>query len=164
MSPFVRWWRHLTITRWHVARAFPPSTLDAIEKGIAAAERLHGGEIRFVVERDLNVAELSSGMSPRERAIQMFAALGVWDTSYNNGVLIYVLLADRDVEIVADRGFGEKVSAEQWTDVCHEMEQAFAAGHFESGALRGIEGVSRLVAQHFPAADRDELPNRPVML
>ena len=164
MTPLARWWRHLTITRWHVARAFPAHTLGAIEKGIADAERLHGGEIRFIVERDLNVAELSAGMSPRERAIQLFGALGVWDTSYNNGVLIYVLLADHDVEIVADRGFTGKVSPDQWAAVCHDMEQAFAAGHFEAGALRGIEGVSRLVAQHFPAADRDELPNQAVIL
>ena len=98
----------------------------------------------------------------------MFAALGVWDTHANNGVLIYVLLADRDVEIVADRGFNDRVSAEQWSAVCEDMKREFLAGRHAQGVVAGVEQVGSMIAAHFPRRpgerDEDELPNRPAIL
>jgi uncharacterized membrane protein len=109
-----------------------------------------------------------AGKSPRQRAVEVFAGLGVWDTESNNGILIYVQLADRDVEIVADRGFNGRVDASEWTAVCSAMEEAFRAGQFEAGAVAGVQAAGRLLARHYPplpgGRDEDELPNRPAVL
>ena len=159
-----RFMRHLWMTRWYASSVFPARTLDAVEQAIRHAEFSHGGEIRFAVEAELHILDLLRGLTPRERALQVFGELGVWDTDGNNGVLIYVLLADHDVEIVADRGYARRVEHGEWQDVCHTMEQAFRAGEYERGAIAGVNAVSRLMAQHFPAIDRNELPDRPAML
>jgi uncharacterized membrane protein len=156
--------RHLFATGWSVRRAFDAATLQAIEQAIAESERGHGGEIRFAVEASRGVIELLRGVSPRDHALHAFARLGVWDTDANNGVLIYVSWADRDVEIVADRGFNGRVSDQEWAQVCRHMEQAFGRGAAREAVVEGIRAVGMLIARHFPAADRDELPNRPVLL
>jgi hypothetical protein len=110
-----RWFRHLFSTRGDMLRAFPPSTLGVIEAAITDTERMHSGEVRFAIEASLEPHDIWHGLTPRQRALRVFAALGAWDTEANNGVLIYVLLADRDVEIVADRGFNGKVRPEEWS-------------------------------------------------
>jgi len=163
-----RWFRHTFATGGAVRRAFPPQTLASIEAGIAASERLHGGEIRVAIEGALEPSEIARGKAPRERALEVFAALGVWDTDANNGVLIYVLLADRDVEIVADRGFNDRVAAAEWREVCDRIEREFRAGRFEHGMLAGVGEVGRIIGAHYPQRpgqrDEDELPNRPALL
>ena len=105
-------------------------------------------------------------MAPRERAIEVFSRLRVWDTAHNRGVLIYIQLVDRDIEIVADRGINAKVEQREWEEICHRMESAFRAGRFEAGALEGIREITALLARHFPPRDTnpDELPDRPVVL
>jgi len=120
--------------------------------------------VRFAVEGNLNASELWANMSARERALEVFARLGVWDTESNNGVLIYVLWADHDVEIVADRGFNGRVSSDEWAAVCHVMEQHFRNGNAQQAVIEGVKSVGALIAKHFPAIDRNELPDRPVML
>jgi len=112
----------------------------------------------------LSAAELLRDLPPRERALQVFGELRVWDTANNNGVLIYVLLADHDVEIVADRGYSSRVGPEEWAAVCRNMETAFTQRDFERGAVQGVSEVSRLIARHFPALDRNELPDKPVLI
>lgn len=156
--------RHLMTPGWALRSAFDAAGLDAIEKAIAAAERTHGGEIRFAIEAQLSPIEVFRGITPRERAVEAFAQLGVWDTAENNGVLLYVLWADHDVEIVADRGFNGRVSTQEWEDVCHRMEALFAQGQAVDAVIAGIEAVSSLIARHYPAADRNELSDRPVVL
>jgi uncharacterized membrane protein len=158
--------RHLLATRWMVTRAFPTSTLTAIERAIKTAEAAHRGEIRFVVEGALHIEPLLRGQTAKERAIDVFSRLRIWDTEYNNGVLIYLLLADRDVEIVADRGIHEKVGVQEWEGVCRIMEAAFRRGDFEGGVVHGIQEVTRHLAEHFPPTgdDRNELPDKPVVL
>jgi len=104
------------------------------------------------------------GITPRHQAMRAFARLGVWDTEANNGVLIYVSWADRDVEIVADRGFNGLVSEQEWADVCRRMEQSFARGSPRQASVDGIRAAGVLIARHFPTRDRDELPNRPALL
>jgi hypothetical protein len=159
-----RFLRHAFMTRFHVQQAFPKRVLKAIEAAIDAAEKSHGGEIRFALERELTTADLLRNVSPRQRAAQLFGELGVWDTENNNGVLIYVLLADHVVEVVADRGFAERVSAVEWAHACQVMEQAYRAGQFERGSVEGIAAVSTLIARHYPLADRNEQANAPVLL
>jgi uncharacterized membrane protein len=163
-----RWFRHTFATGGAVRRAFPPQTLASIEAGIDASERLHCGEIRVAIEGALEPSEIARGKAPRERALEVFAALGVWDTDANNGVLIYVLLADRDVEIVADRGFNDRVAAAEWREVCDRIEREFRAGRFEHGMLAGVGEVGRIIGAHYPQRpgqrDEDELPNRPALL
>ena len=158
--------RNLSMTPWQLRRAFAPSLLDAIRAEIAASERLHGGQLRFAVEGALPMAALLRGQSPRERALEVFSLLRVWDTEHNNGVLIYLLLAERDVEIVADRGIDGRVTAREWQDICHQMEVAFHAGRYETGALEGVRALTRLLVLHFPtgAAGGTQLPDSPVLL
>jgi uncharacterized membrane protein len=158
--------RHLFMSRWHVKLAFPPKTLRAIEKAVRESHRAHLGQVRFAVEGALHIGALLKGMSARERAIDVFSELRVWDTEPNNGVLIYLLLADHDVEIVADRGVHAKVHAAEWEAICRNMEAAFMLAKYEAGVLRGIEQVTELLKRHFPAQQetRSELPSKPTVL
>jgi uncharacterized membrane protein len=158
--------KHLLEHRWRARRLFPPRVLAAIEQAIKTGETTHSGQVRFVVEGALDGAPLFRDQQARERAIDVFAQLRIWDTVHNNGVLIYLLLADRNVEIVADRGIDAKVTAAGWENICAEMERDFKAGKFESGAIRGIEAVSRQLARYFPAHGKgpNELPDAPVVL
>ena len=160
-----RYWENLWSLPMMTRRRFPPSTLQAIEAAIVEAESRHGGEIRFVVETALEWSALWAGMTPRARALEVFGELGVWDTEHNNGVLIYVLMAEHDVEIIADRGIAARVPQEAWESVCRDMERLFAQGSFREGAVSGIEGVTRLLSEHFPesTADRNEQPNQPIL-
>jgi uncharacterized membrane protein len=161
-----RWFRHLFASRAGTRRKFPDAVNAAIESAIRAAEQASSAEIRFVVETALDIAELKGALSPRDRALQVFAQLRIWDTELRNGVLIYVLAADRDVEIVADRAAAAKVPAAEWETVCRLIEGHFRAGRFETGAVAGVAAVGGLLERHFPAAsvDRDELPNQPTLL
>ncbi|MGC9162866.1 MAG: TPM domain-containing protein [Thiomonas sp.] len=160
--------RHLNFMPWQLRRAFPRRTQRAIAEAVAHAERQHGGEIRFVVEGALSIAELWRDVSPRQRAIEVFSQLRVWDTEHNDGVLIYLLLADRAVEIVADRGIARRVEQAAWERVCRGMEALLRQGRFQDAALQGIADVSALLAQHTPprpeADKRNELPDWPVVL
>jgi uncharacterized membrane protein len=158
--------RHMMATRWKVERAFPRNTLAAIDKAIKASEAMHRGEIRFAVEGALHVEQLLRGQNARERAIDVFSQLRIWDTEHNNGILIYLLLADRNVEIVADRGIAAKVGPEEWEGICRNMEAAFRQGDFEGGVVGGIREVTRHLATHFSpiGGDRNELPDSPVVL
>lgn len=158
--------RHLFTPPWAWRRAFPQATLDAIEAAIRASERHHGGEIRFVIENSLPPVLTWRGISGRIRAVEVFSNLRVWDTEANTGVLIYLLLADRDIEIVGDRGIAARVVSAEWEDIARRMESAFHRGDFERGALAGIAAVGALLAVHCPppAHNRDELDNRPLIL
>ncbi|HEU0219907.1 MAG TPA: TPM domain-containing protein, partial [Gallionella sp.] len=133
--------QHLSSGRAAVRRAFPPHALDAIERAIRETEARHNGQIRFAVEAALDLPPLLAGQTARERAIEVFSKLRVWDTEHNNGVLIYLLLADRDVEIIADRGIHVRLGTETWEATCREMEAAFRDGQFEAGVLAGIHAV-----------------------
>ncbi len=154
------------MTHWQVNRAFPRQTLIAIEQAIKASETTHVGEIRFVVEGALHSTPLFKGQSARERAIDVFSQLRIWDTEHNNGVLIYLLLADRDVEIVADRGIHAKVGTREWENICRKMETAFKQANYEDGVVSGIQAVTQRLLKHFPAsgAGQNELPDKPVVL
>jgi uncharacterized membrane protein len=158
--------RHLWIGKPERDRIFPKASLERITAAIAAAETKHHGEIRFAVQSSLHASEVLHGVGARQKAIEAFARLGVWDTEANNGVLIYLLLADRNVEIVADRGVDAKVGAEGWEAICAKVEAEFRAGRFEAGVLTGIAEVGRHLETHFPRRgdDVNELPDEPVMM
>ena len=158
--------KHLLATHGRVNRAFPRQTLVAIEQAIKASETAHVGEVRFVVEGALDGTPLFNGQSARERAIDVFSQLRVWDTEHNNGVLIYLLLADREVEIVADRGIHAKVGLEEWEKICRTMETSFEQANYEGGVVSGIQAATQHLMKHFPAAgaDQNELPDKPVVL
>jgi len=158
--------RHLLTPNWVVRRAFPPAALARVESAIAASEAAHRGEIRFAVEGSLDLMPLLRGITPRERALQVFSELRVWDTEENSGVLVYVQFIDRDIEIVADRGVNACVAQAEWDAVCRRMEEAFQVGRYEHGMLAGIERITALLTQHFPARAHNvnELPDKPVTL
>ncbi|MEO8383834.1 MAG: TPM domain-containing protein [Betaproteobacteria bacterium] len=157
---------HLALTHWQVNRAFPPATLGAIETAIKESEGTHVGEIRFVVEGALDSASLLRGQSTQERALDVFSQLRLWDTEHNNGVLIYVLLADRAVEIVADRGIHAKLGTKVWETICRSMEDAFRRSDYAQGAVTGIQAVTSNLVTHFPAHwhSLNELPDEPILL
>ena len=158
--------RHCCYFRHRVRRLFPTSTLKEIEVATQASETGHGGEVVVAIEGGLTLRELCAGLTPRERAFQVFSELGVWDTECNHGVLIYLLLADRAVEIVADRGINKIVGPEGWAKICREMEEFFRAGDFRLGVLTGVERVTAVLVEHFPrrAGDRNELVDKPSLL
>ena len=158
--------RHLLSLPGAVSRAFSDESLTEIEQAIRRSEQLHDGEIRFAVEAALEPAHLWRGKTARQRAIEVFAELGVWDTERNNGVLLYLLLADRDVEIVADRGYNGKVTAEEWETVCRQMESSLREGRHREALIAGIEAITQIMVRHFPplAQGCNELPDRPAAL
>ncbi|MGH8687100.1 MAG: TPM domain-containing protein [Burkholderiales bacterium] len=158
--------KHLFTPHWLAHRAFSSAALARIQAAIQESEKSHDGELRFAVEAGLHLTALFKGVTPRQRAREVFAQLGVWDTEHNSGVLIYVQLVDGAIEIVADRGIAAKVAQHEWDAVCRKMEASFRAGRFEQGALDGIREITDLLRRHFPArgANPDELPDRPVVL
>ena len=158
--------KHLLHHHWWKKKYFPPQVLAAIEQAIKAGEATHAGQVRFVVEGALDGAPLFHGQSARERALDIFGQLRIWDTAHNNGVLIYLLLADRDVEIVADRGIDARVGTAGWEKICAAMEADFRAKNFEAGAIGGIQAVSREMAKYFPRSGdgANELPDAPVVI
>ena len=158
--------KHLFAPHWVIARAFPRRALTAIEDAIRASEQSHDGELRFAVEAGLDLLPLLHGKSARQRAHSVFSSLRVWDTEHNSGVLIYVQLVDRSIEIVADRGINARVEQQQWDAICRRMEAAFREQRFAQGALNGIEEITSILVQHFPprGANPNELLDKPVVL
>jgi uncharacterized membrane protein len=159
--------RHLWSDAADVHRRLGAGALDRIHAQVSASEQRHHGEIRVCIEAGLPLAELWGQTSARERAVSLFGQLGVWDTEANNGVLIYLLLADHAIEIVADRGLNRHVSAAQWQTIVAQMHDAFAAARFEAGLSAAVAAVDRLLVAHFPrtagSADVNELPDEPVL-
>ena len=133
--------KHLCATRAGTRRRFTNEVLDAIESAVAVAERKTSGEIRFAIDTTLSIPELWAGKHPRDCAHEAFARLRVWDSELNNGVLIYVLMADRNVEIVADRGAAARISLTEWESVCRLIETHFQAGRFREGAVAGVDAL-----------------------
>jgi uncharacterized membrane protein len=163
----MRWLHHLFLDHFELKRAFPRAALAAIGHAVAEQEKRHRGELRVAIEGGLPLPALLAGRSARERALEQFARLRVWDTVDKAGVLVYLLLADRRVEIVADRGIHERVGDTAWETICGAMQQEFAAGRYEAGVLSGLASISDLLAAHFPAnpgVNPNELPDMPVVL
>jgi uncharacterized membrane protein len=162
----VRILKHLFTDHAAARRAFPAPALRAITDAVALGETRHDGELRFVIEASLPLRHLWRHTMAHQRALEVFSQLRVWDTEHNSGVLIYVLLADRHVEIVADRGINAKMDDAAWQVIVKQMQNEFAAGRFEQGAVAGIKAISDLLALHFPpgTSNPNELPDEPVML
>lgn len=164
---FARIMRHLLTGQLAVRRIFPAASLTAIEQAIQQSEMNHSGEICFAVEAALNTTALLRDQTARERAVEVFSQLRIWDTEYNNGILIYLLLADRDVEIIADRGIHSRISSKEWRNICCAMESAFRQQQFETGVIEGINTVSSHLREYFPPGlrrKRNELTDKPVVL
>ncbi|MBI3715599.1 MAG: TPM domain-containing protein [Betaproteobacteria bacterium] len=161
-----RIFRHLWMSPLQVRRTFPAAVLDAIELAVATGETIHRGQVRFVVEAELHLMQLWHGVGARQRAIDVFSGLRVWDSEENNGVLIYVLLADRKVEIVADRGIHRHVGDERWRAICREIELHYRKGDFQAGSVTGVQKISAELAFYYPSKGEhaNEQPDRPVLM
>jgi uncharacterized membrane protein len=162
-----RFWRHLVTDHGSARRAFPETALRRIEAAIAAGEARHRGQVRFVVEPALPLGRVLAKLPPRERALEVFGLMRIWDTEENAGILVYLLLADRDVEIVADRGIDRRVGKDAWEAVCRKMEAAFRAGRHAEGVESGIAELNALLERHFPRGNgtpANELADTPVVL
>ncbi len=163
-------WRRILRHRWldetAARRAVPPALLQRLAERVAASERQHTGQVRICVEAGLPLSYLLREATPRERAIAMFGKLRVWDTEHNNGVLIYLLLAEHAIEVVADRALARQVPPGHWSGLVGSMRAAFRAGRFEDGLAQALDEVTALLVQHFPADGqprRNELPDEPVL-
>ncbi|TXH04643.1 MAG: hypothetical protein E6R07_08275 [Nevskiaceae bacterium] len=159
--------RHACTGHWQLRRDFPPSAQSAIAQAVRDCERQHPGEIRFVIEAALSLSAVWRGVTSRQRALEVFAQQRVWDTAHNNGVLIYLLLADRAVEIVADRFVARgRVPQAEWDAACRSLEAPFREGHFEAGAVAGVQAVAAILARYppGPADVGNELPDEPLLL
>ena len=161
-----RAWRHLVTGARSGKRAFPPATLQAIEQAITQGEQRHRAEVRLIVEPGLDARAAFNNMSNRERARALFAQYGVWDTEENCGVLIYVNLAAREVDIVADRHVGRLVSEAEWQTICRTMTSGYAQGEYHASTLSALEQLNTLLARHYPAGGErpNQLPNDAVIL
>ena len=164
--PIIRFIKHMFSHPWQVRRHFSADALHNIEKAISTSEKTHAGEIRFVVEAGLHPYDILCKKTPKKRAVELFGRFNIWDTEHNNGVLIYLLLADRDVEIVADRGIHQHIGHDGWQAVCSEMEVLFRKGEFETGVLQGIAHISAVLEKHFPqiGASKNEVTNKPLIM
>jgi uncharacterized membrane protein len=165
MDRLARIARHRWLDETDSARALGPDGLRRLQTRVAAAEKHHSGEIRICVEAGLPLSYLWRDASVRERAVTLFGKLRVWDTEHNNGVLIYLLLAERAIEVVADRGLTQHVPQATWDGLVAGMRSAFRAGRFEEGLTQAVDAVDALLLQHFAVHDGDsnpnELPDRP---
>jgi uncharacterized membrane protein len=165
-------WLRLLKHRWaeagDVHRALPEDALQRLAQRVQDSERHHSGEIRICIEAGLPLSYLWRNAPARERAIMMFGKLRVWDTEHDNGVLIYLLLADHAIEIVADRGLNRQVPAHEWQALARRMSADFKAGRFEQGLAAAVDRVDALLRQFFPLAggerNPNELPDRPVIV
>jgi uncharacterized membrane protein len=166
MNWLTRFFRHVWMSPFVLRARFSQATLDAIENAVSASEKLHRGQLRFAIEAELTTGQLWDGITSRQRALDVFSLLGVWDSEENNGVLIYVLLADRKVEIVADRGIHRHVGDERWGAICREIELHYRKNDFASGSIAGIAKISAELEHYFPAkgAQKNEQSDRPVVL
>lgn len=158
--------QHLFTPRWLLRLRYPPPVLQQIASRIAALEQRHPGELRFVAEHALDLGDLIAGVTPRERALEVFSQLRVWDTERNNGMLIYVLHAEHAVEIIADRALARVVPQSDWDGLCRMVEEKFRAGDFAGGAVAAVDAAAALLDRHFPDArgDANELPDQPLLL
>ena len=171
ISRIKRIFKHRWLDASAAQRAIPPAMLQRLQQQVAASEQHHSGEIRIYVEAGLPMSYLwrkaSTGQISRQRALAMFSKLRVWDTERNNGVLIYLLLIERVIEVVADRGLNDKVAPQVWQKMVSSMQQAFKQGDFEPGLTQALDQVSTLLVQHFPLAagetNPNELPDRPLL-
>ena len=161
-----RLFRHLLIWPGAVDKHLPAEAMRRIEAAIAKSESMHLGEIYFVIEANLHVFDIFSRKSAKKRAVEVFSHFKVWDTEHNNGVLIYLLLADHDFEILADRGIHQRIGAKGWEAICRQMEMLFRGGQFEAGVIYGIENIGEQLEQHYPAQGKkiNELPNAPIII
>ena len=156
--------QHAVTTRNAVKKALPDSAMDRLERAIGLAERGSSGQVRMIVEAHWPLMQVKR-TEPRQRAIEWFSQLRVWDTEHNNGVLLYLLFAERRVEIVADRGFNRLVTQSQWDAICRALEKHFGNGAFEAGLSEGINAIGELQREYF-AADMgpNEQSDSPVLV
>ena len=159
--------RHRWLDEADARKAIPPALLQRLKQRVTASENRHSGEIRICIEASLPSSYVWRDATARERAVAMFAKLGMWDTEHNNGVLIYLLLAERAIEIVADRGLSRRVPPAEWAAMVQRMGAAFREGRFEDGLTQALEEVSAVLVQYFPLApgesNSNELPDEPVL-
>ena len=165
-NSIIRFIKHMFSHPLQAKRHFSAAALHNIEQAIKASEQKHAGEIRFIVETGLHPLEILYKKNPKKRALELFGRLNIWDTEHNNGVLIYLLLADRDVEILADRGIHQHVGDDGWEQICRDMETLFRKAEFEAGVLQGIAEISAELEKHFPPTglNKNEISNKPIIL
>ena len=163
---FKRTLKHLFYPGWWLRKHFPLRELKQLELAIEASESKHSGEIRLAIESALPFNALWRNESVRERSTEVFSLLRVWDTEDNNGVLIYLLLADKKVEIIVDRNIAKLVDNKEWQRICALMEQLFQQKKFIDGLSLGIKEITKQLQAHFPDSEGsvNELPNKPVLL
>ncbi len=162
----IRLFRNLFTRRWDIHRLFPKKSMLLIEEFIKNSELEHRAEICFTVEASLPIWRVLRGVTARQRALEVFSQLRVWDTEDNSGVLLYLLLADRNIEIIADRGINKLVTDIEWKNISEKIKSSFQSGNFEQGVIDGLTEISLILQKYFPSEGKlkNEIPDRPVIL
>jgi uncharacterized membrane protein YgcG len=167
MNALTRWARHLWLDASDARKLLTKDGLQRLEQSVRDSEARHMGELRVCVEAGLDASALWHGVSSKERAVALFSQLRVWDTEHNNGVLIYLLVADRRIEILADRGLHSRTGPEVWQGITSQLSTALQAGCYEDGLSHAIQTVGAQLRQHFPATSElnsNELPDAVVLI
>lgn len=166
MNSVLRLLKHRWLDASDACRAVPDDMADRLARRVAASEIRHTGQVRLCVEASLPAADvwragtaLPLAEVVRERALGWFGRLGVWDTEHNNGVLIYLLLAEHAIEVVADRSLARRVGPGEWQAMVGRLGQQLKSGQIEDGLTQALEEVSALLVEHFPAPEGDARPN-----
>ncbi|MGL4994616.1 MAG: TPM domain-containing protein [Deefgea sp.] len=166
MQKMKRLWQHIKPNPYRAQ--FGKGLANNLAQTITQAEQGHRGEIRLVVESSLPSVLIWQDTTPRARAIDWFSQLRVWDTEGNTGILLYLLLAENKLELVADRGIANKVPQAQWDAICAQLQTHLAQHKIEIGLSTTISQLGELLQQHFPIenaqANPDELSNQPVII
>ncbi len=162
----MRFWNNLITNHLSLRRMFPAEALQGIEQAVQQSEKRHTGEVCVAIEPSMSLLAVARGVSPRERAVEVFSEQRVWDTEYNCGVLIYILLAERAIEVVVDRGIAARVAQAEWDSICAVMSDSFSHGRYQAGVEAGVEKATALLSGHFPrsAPDQNEIADKPVVL
>lgn len=164
---FKRLWQHWQQPSWRIKKFFPQELLQRLEQQIAASEAQHLGQIRFVIESNMQTQAILQGLTPRERAHQYFGCLEVWDTAYNTGVLLYIGCADKALEIVADRGISAKVAPEVWESICQELATAFSKSRHQQGLEQALQRITDVLVGAVPRTSQhteyDQVSNEIVL-
>lgn len=166
MDKLKRLFRHLFTTKRSGKHAFPEATLQAIQKVIAEGEKQHRAEVQLIVEPSMPLSEIWEGTTARERAIELFAIHGIWDTEENSGILIYIDLADHQVEIVTDRGIKHVTRDDEWQSICRTMTSGYAQGNYHDSTIKAVKLMNEILHEHLPDTENlpNQLPNRPIIL
>ncbi|TGK00164.1 hypothetical protein EHQ53_04960 [Leptospira langatensis] len=157
---------------WHLSgfsllrKYFSSKDLKEIKSAVTDSEKSHRGEIRIAIETKLSLYQVLFGKTAKERSVEMFSFLRVWDTEENTGILVYLLLSEKKILILADRGIYKKIGQDRLNEISHKIGTGLKSGKAKEAIVEGIRELSSDLKKHFPAKGKNpnELPDEPFIV